>query len=100
MTDTIILIAVLLFNIGIIIALFRRKNSVDPETLRPLIDGVNAETRRVEEPLRSEFTRQRGEMSRDAHTLREEVNTRLRESGESNDTRFTRLRSDLNDGAF
>src|SRR5688572_18017785 len=99
MTDTILLIAVLLFNIGIIAALFRRRNSVDAEDLRPLIEGVNAETRRVEASLRDEFTRQRGEMSRDAHTLREEVNTRLRESAESNDTRFTRLRSELNDGS-
>ena len=99
MTETYLLIAVLLVNVAIIVALFRRKNSIDAEMLRPLIDGVNAETRRVESSLRDEFTRQRGEMGRDATALREEVNGRLREFGESNDTRLTRLRGELNEGA-
>ena len=99
MTQTYLLIAVLLINVAIVVALFRRKSSVDAETLRPVVDGVNAETRRVESSLREEFTRQRGELSRDAQALREEVNGRLREFGESNDTRFTRLRTELNDGA-
>jgi DNA recombination protein RmuC len=99
MTETYLLIALLLLNIGIIVALIRRKASVDMEALRPLVDGLSAETRRVETSLRDEFTRQRGETSRDAQALREEVNARLREFGDSNDTRFTRLRSELNDGA-
>ena len=99
MTQTYLLIAVLLINVAIVAVLFRRKGSVDAEALRPVVDGVNSETRRVESALREEFTRQRGEMSRDAHTLREEVNGRLREFGESNDMRLTRLRTELNDGA-
>ena len=95
MTNTYLLIAVLLLNAGMLYALLRRKNSIDPESLRPLMD----ETRRVEASLRDEFTRQRSEMGRDAQGLREEVSNRLREFGESNDTRLARLRQELNDGA-
>lgn len=99
MTETYLLIALLLLNAAIIVFIFLRKSHVDVEAFRPMIDGVNAETRRVETSLREEFNRQRGEMSRDAQALREEVNSRLREFGDSNDQRFTRLRSELNDGA-
>jgi DNA recombination protein RmuC len=99
MTETYLLIALLFINVAMIVVLFRRKSSFDAESFRPLVDIVNAETRRVESSLRDEFTRQRGEMSRDALALREEVNGRLREFGESNDTRLTRLRAELNDGA-
>lgn len=95
MTNTYLLLAVLLLNAGIIFALFRRRNVIDPESLRPILD----ETRRVEASLRDEFTRQRGELTRDAQGLREEVSNRLREFGESNDTHLSRLRQELNDGS-
>lgn len=126
--NTYLLIAIVLLNIGFLIALLRRRSGFDPETLRPLFD----ETRRVETSLRDEFTRQRGESTRDAQALREEVGvrissgletllnrqgeaqrgseekvetfritveTRLREFGESSDGRSTRLRQELNEGA-
>jgi DNA recombination protein RmuC len=38
-------------------------------------------------------------LSRDAQGLREEVNTRLIQFGEANDTRLSRLRTELSDGA-
>ena len=100
MTNTYLLIAVLLVNAAIIFLLFRRKSAIDAETLRPLIDGMNAETRRVESSLKDEFSRQRGELSRDAQGLREEVNTRLIQFGEANDTRLGRLRGELNEGSL
>jgi DNA recombination protein RmuC len=99
MTNTFLLIAVLLVNAAIIFLLFRRKSAIDAETLRPLIDGMNAETRRAESSLKDEFSRQRGELSRDAQGLREEVTTRLAQFGEANDTRLSRLRTELSDGA-
>ena len=95
MTNTYLLGAVLLLNAVILFAVFRRRNAIDPDSLRPIME----ETRRVEASLRDEFTRQRGEMTRDAQGLREEVSNRLREFGESNDTRLSRLRQELNDGA-
>jgi DNA recombination protein RmuC len=100
MTNTYLLIAVLLVNAAIIFLLFRRRSTVDAETLRPLIDGINSESRRVESSLKDEFSRQRGELSRDAQGLREEVNTRLTQFGEANDTRLSRLRGELNEGAL
>src|SRR5687767_4877233 len=95
MTNTYLLGAVLLLNAVILFAVFRRRKQIDPDSLRPILD----ETRRVEASLRDEFTRQRGELTRDAQGLREEVSNRLREFGESNDTRLSRLRQELNDGA-
>lgn len=100
MIDTYLLVAVLLINLGLFVAFLRRRTSPDAETLRPFAESMNAETRRVESSLRDEFTRQRGEISRESHALREEVNGRLREFGESSDTRTTRLRAELNEGAI
>jgi DNA recombination protein RmuC len=124
-----LLIGLVLLNLGLIIAFFRRRNPVDPETFRPLLD----ETRRVETSLRDEFTRARGESTRDALALREEVGhrissgletllnrqgeaqlrseqtieglhlsmeNRLREFGDASDSRSTRLRQELNEGSL
>lgn len=77
MTDTLIVILCIL-NIGAIVAwFFRRRRAIDPEVLRPLVDNILNEVRRVETSLRDEFTRQRGESARDSQALREEVTARI-----------------------
>ena len=132
MIETYLLAALILLNIGLFLALFRRRAAVDTESLRPLFESALAETRRVEASLRDEFARQRNEAARESQALREEVGIRisagletllkrqneshlsteqkleafrltiensLRTFGDSSDTRLTRLRQELNDGA-
>jgi DNA recombination protein RmuC len=77
MTNTLLLILCLL-NIGLIAAwFFRRRAAIDPELLRPAVEPLLNEVRRVETSLRDEFTRQRGESGRDSQALREEVTARI-----------------------
>jgi DNA recombination protein RmuC len=59
------------------VLLIRRRPPLDPEALRPQFDAAIAETRRVEQSARDEFTRQRDEAARSATALREEVTAGL-----------------------
>lgn len=132
MTNTYLLVAILLINIGLLFAMFRRRTVIDPAALQPSFDGVLDEVRRVEASLRDEFARQRSELRADAQALREEVGAKisggletllnrqseaqrgteqklegfrltlenkLREFGDSNEARSSRLRQELNDSA-
>jgi DNA recombination protein RmuC len=73
-----LLIALCVLNLGLIAGIFFRwRAPIDPEQLRPVVEDVSAEIRRVETSLRDEFTRQRGESGRDSQSLREEVTARI-----------------------
>ena len=61
----------------LIVVATRRRIAIDPETLRPQFDAVIAESRRIEQSARDEFTRQREESSGAAAALREEVATNI-----------------------
>jgi DNA recombination protein RmuC len=76
-------------NLIVLVLLWARARSAmaGPSTLRPLVDGAIAETRRVEESLRIELGRQREEAGRAATSLREELSLALRSGLEGMDHR-------------
>jgi DNA recombination protein RmuC len=78
MTNTYLLTVLCLLNAALLAAwIFRRRNTTDPELVRPIVENILGEIRRVETSLRDEFTRQRRESAGDSQALREEVNTRI-----------------------
>ncbi len=111
MTNTYLLIALIILHLAALAAwFFRRRNGTDATAFRPMAESILDEVRRMESSLRDEFTRQRGESGRDSQALREEVTTRmenfrvaienrLTSFGETSDTRLTRLRQELNDNS-
>jgi DNA recombination protein RmuC len=64
-------------NLVLLGILLCRRPRLDCDPLRPQFDAAIGETRRVEQSLRDEFSRQRDESTRAAGALREEVVTRM-----------------------
>ena len=78
MTNTYLLIALIILHLAALAAwFFRRRNGTDATAFRPMAESILDEVRRMESSLRDEFTRQRGESGRDSQALREEVTTRM-----------------------
>src|SRR5262245_28986711 len=68
-------------NLALLVHLWWRTCFAPPPDLnpiRPLFDAVTADIRRLEESLRTEFSRDREEASRGAAALRDEMGTGLR----------------------
>ena len=71
-------VALSLLNLVLLtVLLWRRQPPLDATPLRPHFDSVLGETRRVEQSLREEMSRQREEANRSAAALREEIANRL-----------------------
>jgi DNA recombination protein RmuC len=73
-TWTIVVTILAVLNLALVVAIFfRRRTSTDSQLLQPGFEAIVAESRRVEQSLRDEFSRQRDEAGRAATTLRGEV---------------------------
>jgi DNA recombination protein RmuC len=107
MNSYLLITAVLVSTLTLVVLsllVFRRRVSIDPESLRPQFDVVLAENRRVEQSTRDEFGRQREESSRAAAALREEVSsnintglqTLMNRQGEAQQTIESKLESSRN----
>jgi DNA recombination protein RmuC len=65
-------------NLALLVALLlRRRPPLDPEPLRPYLDAVAGEVRRIEQSVRDEFSRQRDEAGGAAKSLRDEISARI-----------------------
>ncbi len=79
----VVLLILVLANLIVAILVLVRRGTAESEPVRPLLEGLMGETRRVEQSLRDELGRQREEAARGGGLLREELSGQVRTGLES-----------------